>query len=219
MKKVVALFLASVLCLSMGMVAFAESPKDPVIPETPEKPISMIYGGTALDKDGNKITTYATPVKEEVAEILKDEAKVKDILKEAGYALTGNEAVVVLGAADINLPEGTEMPEGGVNLSLTLASFLGSEDTKDLKDGDILYLLHQKKDGTWEVLEGKVSLKGEMFFVDAHFDSLSPVAIIKVMSDGKTVVLENGKKVAEVNTTTGKVTKTSTVKTSPKTGA
>ena len=212
MKKVIALMLALVLCMSMGVTAFAagwQSPTDPTIPE---------YNvGFGTDKDGNKLTVVETAeLSKEVEEILKDDNKVKDILTEAGYILKGDEDVLVLGAGNISLA-GQTVPEGGVDLELRLDT--ANVEVSSLKDGDALYVLHQKADGTWEVLEGKVVIKNGLYYVSAHFDSLSPVAIIKVMSDGKVVVLENNKKVGEVNPKTGKVTKVTTVKTSPKTGA
>lgn len=245
MKKGITLVLAFVLCMSIGMISFAAtSPSDPVItsPTDPSIPnggatytsptdpsIPVISSGvSAKDRNGNDVTITAKPVSETVAQILQDETQVKDILKSAGYVLTGNEAIAVLGAADIELPEGTAFPEGGVDLSLNLSDFVGADDLQDLQDGSILYLLHQKKDGTWEVLEGTVSIKDGAYFVSAHFDSLSPVAVLKVMSDGKVAVLATDTtvggpgtttKVGEIDPATGKVTTTSTVKKSPKTGA
>lgn len=53
--------------------------------------------------------------------------------------------------------------------------------------------------------------------VSAYFDSLSPVAVIKAMSNGEVAVLENNKKVGTIDTKTGTL-KTSTVKKSTKTG-
>ena len=68
------------------------------------------------------------------------------------------------------------------------------------------------------------------YSVAAHFDSLSPVAIIKVMSNGEVVVLDKegtptntietnpSNKGDKVKGDSVKVVKTTTVKKSPKTG-
>lgn len=221
MKKIITLVMAFVLCMSMGMVAFA-SPVDPTIPAKKETP--RLYGGSGTDKDGNKVTAISTKeLEQDVKEMLQDEQKVKDVLTEAGYVLKGDETVAVLAAGDISLDGLDSVPAGGVDLELALFGY-DNEEVKSLKNGDKLYILHQKKDGTWEVLEGTAVVKEyaggyKTYAVSAHFDSLSPVAIIKVMSNGEVAILENNKKVATVNTKTGAVTKTSTVKTSPKTGA
>ena len=61
---------------------------------------------------------------------------------------------------------------------------------KNLNNGDTIYVLHQKSDGTWEVLEGEFNRNSaHMARATVHFDSLSPVVFIKVMSNGQTVVL------------------------------
>lgn len=225
LKKTIALILAFVICMSMGMSVFAAgvgtgSVTDPTVPEEEELPWMGLGSGT--DKDGNKVTSIPYEmISEEVEAVLKDDEKVKDILTDAGYVLEGDEDVVVLGAANISLIDENwqkmEVPEGGVDLEIMLDGWT-YEEVKNLKDGDTLYVLHQKSDGTWEVLEGKAVVKDGMYYAAAHFDSLSPVAVIKVMSDGKVAVLENNKKVGEVDPQTGEVKKVDTVKKSPKTG-
>ena len=133
--------------------------------------------------------------------------------------------------------ETMEVPEGGVDLTLNLGwegeNWIDNEELKDVKDGDTLYILHQKADGTWEVLEGTAVVTEEngykSYSVAAHFDSLSPVAVIKIMSNGEVTILdenipdekENVKKVINPTNAKGdstKVVKTTTVKKSPKTG-
>ena len=129
---------------------------------------SIRMGWKRTDKDGNKVTAMQTEeLSKEVEEILKDEEQVKEILKEAGYEVTEDQNAVVLGAGNIELVDGQwdgmEMPEGGVDLELRLETgswdwdtntYVENETLKDLKDGDTVYVLHQKADGTWEVLEG-----------------------------------------------------------------
>ena len=227
MKKVAAAIAVATLSMSMSMGVFASSPVDPSIPD-PNKPgveeenkIDKIYQAVGTDKDGNKVTAYSKgEISKEVEEILKDEEQVKNILEGAGYEVKEDQEVVVLGAGDLHMEE---MPEGGVDLNLSLFY----DDIEGVSVGDTLYILHQKADGTWEILEGTVNLDSYgTYYVSTHFDSLSPVAIVKIMSDGKVAVLDKNEqqvgtlepdKVAKDETSV-KVVKTTTVKASPKTG-
>src|SRR5699024_3904877 len=108
---------------------------------------------------------------QEVKEILSDDEKVKDILNQAGYTVKDGQDITVIAADDLSLVDGnfeeTEMPEGGVDLEINLGStshfFDGTEeytytygDIQGLEEGSTVYVLHQKADGTWEVLEGTV---------------------------------------------------------------
>ena len=165
---------------------------------------------------------------------LKDEDAVKDILKDAGYEVGDDHQVVVLGAGDFQTvdmygkPIEQDISEGvGLNFGLGYHYKDGFsennwENVKDIKDGDTIYVLHQKDDGTWEVLEGKAVVEDTEYYtrvsVEVNLTSLSPVAFIKVMSDGEVVVLDkNETPVQKVDTKTAKTT-TVTVKKSPKTG-
>ena len=105
---------AAVLCLSMSMTVFASDRFDYASPDAGdipaaddqetetevEKEITQIWSGSGLDKDGNKVTVLSEKVSAEVEEILKDTDAVKDILKDAGYDVTDDHQVVVLGAGD-----------------------------------------------------------------------------------------------------------------------
>lgn len=210
-----------------------EKPENPDNNKPEEKPIPEVWGATGTDKNGNKVTARSTEeISKEVEEILKDEEKVKDILEGAGFDVKEDQNTVVLGAGNLELVDKfgnplEEMPEGGVDLDLRLDSFTNSEDFEGLENGDTLYVLHQKADGTWEVLEGTVSVNEfGVYSVSAHFDSLSPVAVVKVMSNGKVAVLDKNEEVLGTlepdkvakDETSVKVVKTTTVKTSPKTG-
>ena len=187
---------------------------------------------------------------QEVKDILSDEEKVKDILYEAGYTVKDDQDITVIAAGDLSLMdmekfEKTEVPEGGVDLDINLGfqnSYSNNGYTytygaiQGLKEGSTVYVLHQKDDGTWEVMEGTVKVKTNIdgtytsYYVTAHFDSLSPVAIIKVMSNGEVVVLdknENYKGTIDVNATnnvdkvkgeSSQIVKTTAEKKSPKTG-
>ena len=249
-KKAAAVVATAVLCMSMSIGVFASSPTDPEIP-------NIMWGGQVTDSDGDRVSAYVSTYKdvsEEVEKILQDEEQVKEILYEAGYTVKDNEEITVIAASDVELYDGIsqepmELPEGGVDLELelgtlyegeTYTSFSGSDRVEGIQNGDTLYILHQKADGTWEVLEGKAVVKDQngytAYGVSAHFDSLSPVAVIKIMSNGEVVVLDKDNNVKETITTTTntttttnattskakgdsvKVVKTTTEKKSPKTG-
>lgn len=242
MKKLTAIAASAVLCVGMSVSASASiisgaSPTDPKIP---------VPGyATVKDSDGVTIISNQKKISEEVQEILQDKEQVKDILENAGYEVTEDQEIIVMGAVDLEIGEykwnggryvfeKQEVPEGGVDVDLYLNDyFLGEEQLENLKDGDTLYLLHQKADGTWEVLEGKVTVETHGYgdytytnkFVSAHFDSLSPIAIVKIMSNGEVVVLDKNEEVTgKIDPTKAKdnagskVVKTSSVKKSPKTG-
>ena len=242
MKKAAALIASAVLCLSMGVTVLAASPTDPAIPE---KENTQAYAYQAFDKDGNKVTLRSEQISQEVEEILKDESAVKDILTGAGYEVSEDDQVVVLGAGDFhtvdkNFEEFDQDISDGVEFTFELGASNEEygyatenwDDLKDLKNGDTIYVLHQKADGTWEVLEGTAVVEDNYYTtvsVKVTLTSLSPIAFVKVMSNGEVVVLDkNEVPVSQVETsatsvtsskTTEKVTTTSvTVKKSPKTG-
>ena len=232
---------SAVLCLSMGMNVFAAdsmTPEDlpsgdvtgPVTPGTdnsdgdmgpgtPQEQIQQIYMGSGTDADGNKITVRNQGLTTDVEAILKDQNQMKDILTDAGYVVPDDASVVVLGAGDYTTDQEI-VGEADMNFVLGYGS---DEDLQGIKNGDTIYVLHQKHDGTWEVIEGKAVVRtfgygDTQVSVDVTMTGFSPVAFIKVMSNGELVVLDkNEVPKASVNTTTAKTT-TVTVKTSPKTG-
>ena len=257
-KKAAAIVAASVLCMSMSMGVFASSPTDPeqIVNDGKTLTFNPIWSAEGTDKDGNKVTAYSMEaLSQEVKDILSDEDQVKEILAEAGYIVNDDQNITVIAAGDLSLMdmenfEKIEVPEGGVDLEISLGDtsnfFDGSEEytntygaIQGLEEGSTVYVLHQKADGTWEVLEGTVKTKtGDnmyggtwtYYYTTVHFDSLSPVAVIKVMSDGKVVVLDKeGMPTGNIEINTAnkgnkvkgdsmKVVKTTVEKKSPKTG-
>ncbi|HIZ08045.1 MAG TPA: hypothetical protein IAA08_08930 [Candidatus Eubacterium avistercoris] len=216
-KKAAAIVAAAVLCMSMSMGVFASSPTDPeqIVNDGKTLTFNHLWMAEGTDKDGNKVTAYSLEdLSQEVKDILSDEDQVKEILTDAGYIVGDDQDITVITAGDLSLMdmenfEKTEVPEGGVDLEINLGSYstytygeYTYENTygaiQGLKEGSTVYVLHQKDDGTWEVLEGTVKVKTENdkygsytgYYVTAHFDSLSPVAVIKVMSNGEVVVLD-----------------------------
>lgn len=230
MKRAAAIMASAVLCLSMSMSVFAASPDTGNLPDSKppaqtevEKELYQLWSGEGKDADGNKITVHNQGLTTDVEEILKDEEQVKDILTDAGYVVPENSSVVVLGAGDFETDQEIS-GEADMNFVLGQAGEYWEtpnwDDLKDVKNGDTIYVLHQKHDGTWEVLEGKAVVRtlaggSRQVSVDVTMNGFSPVAFIKVMSDGKAVVLDQN----EVpKASVGTKTTTVTVKTSPKTG-
>lgn len=189
--------------------------------------------GTGVDANGNRVTVYSTEVTKEVEDILANENAVKDILTQAGYEVNNAQNVVVIGAGDYNLYPGATF-EPGTEMTFHLGSggdtFQGQtwDRVKDIKNGDVIYVLHQTANGTWEVLEGVAVVENYANWtsvsVKVAMSGFSPVAFIKVMSNGQIVVLDKAQqRVTQIDPTnaspTGQVTTTQvTTMTSPKTG-
>ena len=211
LKKLTAILLVSAMCIGTAFTSFAaegtvadgtsenENPGTEGTTPTPApgqdeedvSPVTVL--GNAVDKDGNEIPTTVTDITDQkVIETLTSEEALKDILG-SKYQVGSKDKVTLLAAGEINIVG--DMPEGGVNI--TMASVDG-----DIKPGNTVYVLHQKADGTWEIFEAVVDAAGN---ITVHFDSLSPVAVVKVMSDGTVKVLKDKPATSE--------------KKSPKTGA
>lgn len=151
MKKIMKFVLASVLCLSVSMNAFAATS----ITTTPGLGNIIV-----TDKDGNvftDMTAEMTPAPEKRAEA------------EAALTTSGIETEMeIFDIVDIVLEEHAQaVLEDGGKAQVTLL-VPGIKATDDVK------LLHQKKDNTWEVINA-ISGDGT---VTATFTSLSPVAIL-----------------------------------------
>lgn len=188
MKKLMALAAAGVLCMSMGFNCLAA----PSVTDPEPEPEANILVGQAEDKNGNHYDINIKELSKEVEDVLMDIDAVNEIFQEAGYVGKEGQDVTVyyIAAGDLSL-EGAEVPEGGVDIPFTI-----SKD--EAKAGDTIYVMHQKHDGTWEILEGVIGANNE---VTVHFDSLSPVAFVKMMSDGSVIVLDKeDNKLGEIDT-------------------
>ena len=222
-KKAAAIVAAAVLCLSMGTSVFAaQSPDDSnVNQETPAQTTPIYVGGTGKDANGVTVNLQYKDVTEDIQKVFNDQAAMKDILTDAGYVVPENSSVVVLGMGDYSVENPYQDISAGADMTFTLGStYSANADLlKDLKAGDMIYLLHQTSDGTWEVVEGTVSIdEYGVYKVNATLTGFSPIGFIKVLSNGQVVVLDkNENVVSSVNANTGKTT-TVTAKTSPKTG-
>ncbi len=200
LKKLVALITAGALCLGMSLTAFAA---DGSIDEVPAAGTGSANGGDL------KVYNYAT--EEERAEIAKE---ATDWLKNNYPNIAKNAEVIAVGDYEL-FNKGEYVENGQVPGGKSLFSFaLNKEvDTKGFKVGATVYALHQDKDGKWSIIEGKLAYnEATGWSVEAEMDSFSPIAFIKVMSDGTIVEVDwKGDVVKSAKTTT-------TTKASPKTG-
>ncbi|MEY8411254.1 hypothetical protein AALB51_08370 [Lachnospiraceae bacterium 62-26] len=179
MRKLVALATAAALCLGMSLTAFAADEKE-------NSPAEIEYG---TSEDGSmyvKSDELTSEQKKEIADAA--EKALKD-----QYNVTGKD-VVVIGVGDYTLynEDGTEIKDGKVPNGGANFNFILGRETKDgYAKGATIYVAHQKADGTWEIIEGTLdkNMYGE-WVVKVKMDSFSPVAFLKVMSNGKVVEVD-----------------------------
>nr|WP_304968494.1 hypothetical protein [uncultured Dubosiella sp.] len=173
-------------------------------------------------------------------ELTKDDA-MKNIIENAGFDVPKDANVVLLGAGDYGAikhdtykgmltagkGEKVDIPEGGMDFEFALSPEY-QKLWKGLTAGDSIYVLHQLKTGAWEVIETTIEFEKSMENTDVlkfnvHLDSLSPIAFVKVMSDGTVVKLEKEEVEKPADSLAGSTKPTSakklvSVKKSPNTG-
>lgn len=205
LKKIAAIVLAATLCLGVSATTFAAGPSQTDV----EEPADIYVGAT--DKNGNDLTGSLTITPEDkmdpaVKEAIQKELTqkvVEDIIAASGITgLPDNKKFDYIGMMDAELENA---PDGGITLVFTLT------DSAALKEGDVVCVLHQKHDGTWEARKAVVGKDG----FTATFDELSPFVVLKVTDAGDRKVEKDGKEVARYSGTTGEPIK---AKTSPQTG-
>ena len=128
----------------------------------------------------------------------------------------------------------------GMTQQINIGDLVGQgliEDANDLGIGDTIYVLHYDlATGAWETIPATVESVGGDAWITVNFKSLSPIGIVKVMSNNKVIALnkagkpitdENGnipvlnnpnKNDNSKNDNTKKATTTTTLGKSPKTG-
>lgn len=184
MKKLSSMLaLGLALALTFGMTVSAkESPTTegtaPSMTEAQQKDytqkssaLTQAVGSVTATVDGKSVTLTKEPVAPETlyqAERLADDKAAEkaaalklDVPKGATVKTT------VVGSADLKLPEGTEMPEAGITLTIPISG---------IKEGKTYVLLHLAN-GTWETIVPKSVVNGA---VEATFKSLSPVVASEV---------------------------------------
>lgn len=103
--------------------------------------------------------------------IKEGDAKLVEEAKEVAAEKSAKSTV--LAVVDITVPEGT----GKVTLTLNVTGVAKADAGK-------IYLLHEKHDGTWEVIHPDKVEDGK---ITATFTSLSPVAICKIADTATTL--------------------------------
>lgn len=254
-KKLLALLTALAMVFCICSTAFAADSPSEIPAESINAPYA--YCSATTDKgleDGeymyvtaNEINTNNCTEEEfEAAKTLVDnEEEVVKVLEENGVDVVENPKMVLISAGEYdaytyrfeddgeNYNEITEDYNGQLNLTLHLGRL-----EADVADGDTVYVLHYAADGNWEVYECVV----EDMSVTIDVESLSPIMIYKMMSDGTVTPVEpdltdpSEEEPTDTNTTEEPTTTTtaasttttaaasttkttSTVKTSPYTGA
>ena len=160
MKKFAAALVA-LLVLSCG-TTFLAAPSPEAGADSPAAGGEKVtIEATAVDSTGKKVEVTINKVDEKVA------AEAKEVAAEKSKDST------VLAVVDVVVPEGT----GKVTVTFSVPGM-----TKDLAGK--IYLLHEKHDGTWEVIHPDKVEDGK---VTATFTSLSPVAIVKIADTATTL--------------------------------
>ena len=168
-----------------------------------------------------------------VKDVFTDDTKASEKASELlGRKVDG----VVVSAGDFKLyradgtvinPTDVDWPKNGIDRAMPIAEL--GDGYKQVEVGDKIAVLHYNTaKNTWEVQE--VTVVGNpngQGYVTVHFDSLSPVAFLKVMSNGQQIKVDaNGNPIKDKDRNVQVVNKTTTTKTtqtvatgrSPKTG-
>lgn len=129
-------------------------------------------GTTVVEGNGMETTTLllSKDISEKTYEELTKPNAMRDIIEKAGFDVPKDANVVLLGSGDYesyvrtvptNLPPGagviakptpTQLPEGGMDFEFNVWPQY-QELWKGLKAGDTIYVMHQLKNGAWEVME------------------------------------------------------------------
>lgn len=183
LKKLTAILLVSAMCIGTAFTSFAAEADggsqntNPGTEDTTQLPDMGENDLVARDKDGNAVVVRQDEITDEkVIETLSSQEGLKEVLG-TKYQVGAKDQVVVIASGELKVDG--EMPEGGLDFAIDV-------NGNGVNPGDTLYVLHKKADGTWEVFAVVVKEDGSVEF---HLDSLSPVALVKVMSDGSVKVL------------------------------
>ena len=229
MKKLTALALAGALCLGMSTVALAAPSvgSEDAITATTENGESVdletesieIGRGTEFDGwDSSNPEKASDAIKKTFENASVDYEKVITELKQkndpklagliAEYEkqqaaldelVNSDDLIEVATLVDISLPEGQDVvdPEHPLTVKFVLNNRL-----ENLAVGQQIRIMHQNEyTGLWEVYEGEVKWDAATseFYVENEFTSLSPVAILRVTSDGSVQVTPPGEQPGNTN--------------------
>ena len=246
-KKVTAVALSLAMTMAVGMTAMAAGSPDsgdvPSVPTTPEDPttpeepkIETIKNATAtvIGEDGKEqvIDIKVEELKEDsdAMKILQDQDELKKKVEEAKISVGEGKEVKNVKVLVVGELTAENLPNGKVSVTIEVP---GEED------GPVV-VLHQKDDGTWEVIEAELK-DGQ---VTAELDGLSPVAVARLevgeqqtnpdeipgiapapekkpdeTTSGNTATTENSNAKDTANSAANSGSRTVTRRVSPKTGA
>ena len=229
MKKLTALALAGVLCMGMSTVALAApsvGPEDAITATTEngdsvdlEKEAIEIGRGTEFDGwDSTNPEKASDAIKKTFENASVDYDKVITELKQkndpklagliAEYEkqqaalnelVTSDDLIEVATLVDISLPTGQDVVDPEHPL---MVKFVLNNRLENLAVGQTIRIMHQNEyTGLWEVYEGEVKwdAASSEFYVENEFTSLSPVAILRVTSDGSVQVTPPGENPGNTN--------------------
>ena len=238
-KKIVAVALSAAMCLGLSMTAFAakntgwtntmweseDYMREDIGPD--DRNVLVGEDGSWLrrvtDKNGNSIAASLSQISKGTWESIKDEGKVQEIFKKAGYDVKEGMDFVPLATGTLTIDAG--VPEGGATLNFGLADLGLGADT--VKAGDVIYVMQETAPGSgvWDVFPATVSVLGGDYQVSVTVPRNGALVVVKAMSNGDIITLD--RTTGEVidrkpaGNTTGTQTGTSTTAsagTSPKTG-
>lgn len=140
-----------------------------------------------MNEPEDKYYGYALSLKdEEVLNIVKNEGEVKKIIENAGFDIPAGAEIILLGAGDYYaIDKSNRLPVDADTLIELSIYALPMKEYFNVKEGETIYALHLKHDGSWEVVEGVI--KDDILTLT--LDGLSPIAFYKIMEDGKVIEL------------------------------
>lgn len=170
MKKKLAVLLATVMVLAMGTTAMAAPSATTATADKTgaTETAAALSDGISVSKGSVKINGADSDV---VPTLTAVPEKTVESAKEAAKELVSANANV-LKLVDVSLPDGFTFTEATITF-----------DIPGVTAGQKVTVLHQKADGTWEVISGSKVEDGK---VTATFTSLSPVAFVVEGTSDKT---------------------------------
>lgn len=175
-KKFLAVVMAATLCLAMGVTTFAAESTEGTKPDA-KPPVETVVTEEQVSAlvNGKEVAVDVKPVDEKVQEAVEKEGFVESVIEEnlttnpeVAKKLQDADEVVVLGSVDIHV----ELNEGET-AQIVIDSMEG------IQAGDSVYALHQKDDGSWEIIDVVVNEDGSLTLTMTGF---SPVVFVKTAS-------------------------------------
>lgn len=229
-KKIVSVLVATLMALSVYSTAFAAiSPMD----------LPYAYASATTDeglKDGEELKINTTSINqwtcteeeyEASKQLVNNQDSVIEVLESNGIDVPADAEMILISAGEYDAyiehrgEDWSDYYREDYNGPLTLTLDLSTLNS-DAVDGDTVFVLHYNANGEWEVFECVV-VNGT---VTVDLNSLSPILVYKMMSDGTASVVEpeateTVEETVEVTATASESAEStvSTLKKSPYTGA